>query len=91
MHFVTEISRNLCVCLLELSKSKKEQIFIRLVDTLLDDDEAEILISRMYDPIESTRRFEVPDHTSYQRALLKIPEVRDCGPDATIVPHSWAL
>lgn len=65
MHFVTEISQNLCVCLLELGKSKKEQIFIRLVDTLLDDDEAEILISRMYDPIESTRRFEVPDHTSY--------------------------
>lgn len=69
MHFVTEISRNLCVCLLELGKSKKEQIFIRLVDTLLDDDEAEILISRMYDPIESTRRFEVADHISYQRAL----------------------
>jgi hypothetical protein len=69
MHIVTEISRNLYVCLLGLGKSKKEQIFIRLVDTLLDDDEAEIFISRMYDPIESTRRFDLADHTSYQRAL----------------------
>lgn len=69
MYIVTEISRNLYVCLLELGKSKKEQIFIRLVDTLLDDDEAEIFIARMYDPIESTRRFDLADHTSYQRAL----------------------
>jgi hypothetical protein len=39
---------NLCVCSLELIKSKENAIFMRPEDTLLDLEEAEALATQMY-------------------------------------------
>jgi hypothetical protein len=69
------MSKNSYVSLLELSKPKEDEVFMRLEDTLLDVEEAEILTTRMYDQIKSTHKLEVPDHTSHQTTLARSPQM----------------
>ncbi|KAH8431363.1 uncharacterized protein LDX57_009021 [Aspergillus melleus] len=81
------MSRNICESLLELARPKDNDRFMRLEDTLLDDEEANEVTLRMYDLISSTYPVEVPDHTSHCKALEESLEykitLREGDPEET--------
>ncbi|KAB8212772.1 hypothetical protein BDV33DRAFT_186185 [Aspergillus novoparasiticus] len=70
------MSRNNLVRLLKLVKPKSDGPFMRLADTLLEDEEAEEVTRQMYDIIRSSYTLEEPDHTSHRKALEESLEYR---------------
>ncbi|KAI3120540.1 hypothetical protein CBS147326_9424 [Penicillium roqueforti] len=82
--------QNKWATLLELVRPKDSGPFMRLEDTLLEDEEADKVTKQIYDIIQSEYPLEEPDHKRHRTALEMSPEYnlrRERDPTETDEEH----